>query len=81
MKWWMLLVLLFVLATCGANVHRAQAHSNFRGVPLPYSCSQVRWAYATFTPEHLRKLGKSLGIKLSPSQMREASNCLKEGAR
>jgi hypothetical protein len=52
------------------------ARTSFVPTPLPYSCEQVRMAAAAFTIEHLKKIGKELGIHLTGAQMREAEKCI-----
>lgn len=62
----------FMVASC-TQVH---ARSAFRGVSLPYSCEQVRWATSVFSIPHLKAMGKKMGVTLTPAQMREAQKCL-----
>lgn len=57
----------------------AKAHSSFAPAPLPYSCTQVKAAFAVMTREHLEKLAKELGITITPSQRREVAKCLARG--
>lgn len=72
-----LVIVYFIVLLVIVGVPQAHARA-FRSAPLPYSCDQVRWAYANFTPEHLRQLGKKMGVSLTGAQMREAQNCLKK---
>lgn len=54
----------------------AHARSAFRGEPLPYSCDTVRIAVKSFSQKKLMALAKEFGVKVTPSQRREAQKCL-----
>jgi hypothetical protein len=52
------------------------AATGFKPTPLPYSCSQVRWAYKHFTREHLLQIASTMGIVVTAAQRHQAEKCV-----
>lgn len=52
--------------------------SHFRGAPLPYTCDTVRAAAKLYSPAEMVRYAKQFGVKVTPSQRREAAKCLAE---
>lgn len=54
------------------------ARSAFVPAPLPYTCDTVRAAAKLYSPAEMVRFAKQFGVKVTPSQRREAAKCLAE---
>lgn len=68
------LIMGILLLTYPVNVHARAFHPT----PLPYSCEQVRWAFDTFSKEHLLSLAKKFHINVTATQRRQAQACMRD---
>jgi hypothetical protein len=72
MKWFLLFFLLLLVA---GNAHAAGKATD----RLPYPCSVVRWAVATFTQEHLEAMAKLHGIVITSHLRQQVAECVRGG--
>ncbi len=65
-----LIGLILVLSVLAASA------KGFKPTPLPYSCTQVQWAFTHFTQAHLLQIAHTMGIVVTATQRRQAMACM-----